>query len=184
MQEFKVQGKDGEIGSVHGFLFKDDSWRIAYIVVDAGKLLSGHKAIIPPAALESCDQVKKKLSVSLRKKQVKNGPDIDSDKPVSRQKEIELNRYYGWPMPGIALPAADMPSVHGLVPAPESREGRPSSVDNDTNLRSTREIIGYRIEASHGTVGEVEGFLVDDESWTIRYVIVSLGKPLHGKQVL
>lgn len=184
LRGFEVQGEDSEIGSVHGFLFRDDSWVITYIVVDTGKWLPGRKAIISPMAIDTCDWVKKSFSTSLTKERVKKGPDIDSEKPVSRQKEIELNRYYGWPMPRAGIPGAALPSIYGPIPPPESGKEFPGGEENDSHLRSTREVIGYRIEARNGELGHLEGFLADDEAWVIRYVIVSLGKWLPGKQVL
>lgn len=55
LQGYEVHGEDGEVGSIHGFLFKDDSWVITYIVVDTGKWLPGRKAIISPKAIDRCD---------------------------------------------------------------------------------------------------------------------------------
>ena len=42
--------------------------------------------------------------------------------------------------------------------------------ESDLHLRSTREVTGYRIQAIDGSIGHVEGFIVDCETWSIRYV--------------
>ena len=40
----------------------------------------------------------KVLPVSITMEQVKNSPDIDTDKPVSRQHELEYLGYYNYPI--------------------------------------------------------------------------------------
>lgn len=50
-------------------------------------------------------------------------------------------------------------------------------------LRSVNELKGKEIHASDGEFGNVDQFLFDDESWTIRYLVVETGK-LMGRKVL
>jgi len=45
-------------------------------------------------------------------------------------------------------------------------------------------VTGYGIEASDGEIGQVTGFLVDEDSWVIRYMIVETGNWWQGNQVL
>ena len=56
--------------------------------------------------------------------------------------------------------------------------------EDDPNLRSTREITGYGIHASDGHIGHVEDFLIDENSWNIRYLIVDTKNLLPGKKVI
>ena len=44
--------------------------------------------------------------------------------------------------------------------------------NDDPHLRSCKAVAGYHIHATDGEVGHVEGFLVDDETWAIRYLVV------------
>jgi hypothetical protein len=46
------------------------------------------------------------------------------------------------------------------------------------------EVTGYHIEATDDRIGHVYDFIIDDESWTIRYLVVDTGKWLGGKKVL
>lgn len=55
---------------------------------------------------------------------------------------------------------------------------------SDPHLRSSREIMGYRIQARDGEIGHVEDWIVEDEIWAIRYLIVDTGNWLPGKRVL
>jgi hypothetical protein len=51
-------------------------------------------------------------------------------------------------------------------------------------LRSMKELQGYVIEATEGTIGTVDTFLFDDTTWIIRYLVVDLGRWLPGRRVL
>jgi len=53
-------------------------------------------------------------------------------------------------------------------------------------LRSTKDIEGYSVSASDGEIGKVSDFLLDDERWIIRYLVVQAGGTFFqdGRQVL
>ena len=55
---------------------------------------------------------------------------------------------------------------------------------HDPHLRSSRAVTGYHIQSTDGDIGHVEGFLVDDQSWAIRYMIVDTSNWWAGKKVL
>jgi sporulation protein YlmC with PRC-barrel domain len=45
-------------------------------------------------------------------------------------------------------------------------------------------LTSYHIEAEDGEIGHVEDFVIDDETWEIRYLIVNTSNWWAGKQVL
>ncbi|MDD2321401.1 MAG: PRC-barrel domain-containing protein [Geobacteraceae bacterium] len=51
-------------------------------------------------------------------------------------------------------------------------------------MRSTRVVSGYHIQAEDGEIGHVEDFIIDDETWAIRYLIVDTQNWWPGKKVL
>ena len=55
---------------------------------------------------------------------------------------------------------------------------------DDPHLRSANAVLKYHIHASDGYIGRVEGLLVDDETWAIRYLIVDASNWWLGHQVL
>ena len=177
-----IRARDGEIGKVHSFFFEDDNWTIRYLVVDTGKWLPGRKVLIAPTALGRPDWQDRVFPVNLTKDQVRNSPDVDTDRPVSRQREAELRKYYDWAPywgvgHGIGLPPGHYVEADRGAVAVENVQG-------DTHLRSTKEVRGYRIHATDGEIGHVEDFVVSDEEWVIRYLVVDTGKWLPGRSVL
>jgi len=181
LRGFSIRARDGEIGKVHAFLFDDLSWAIRYLVVDTGGRLGGRKVLIAANALGRPDWHTQSFPVELTKRQVRDSPDIDTNEPISRQREAELHRYYNWaPYWGTGYGAA----VFTVPPVQEEREPSEEAAGGNPNLRSTRQVIGYRIHATDGQIGHVEDFIISDEDWVIRYLAVDTRHWLPGRSVL
>ncbi len=178
---YKIIAEDGDIGKVHDFFFDDELWLIRYLVVDIGHWLPGRKVLLSPSVVREMDFENKNFTVALTRHQVESSPDIDTDKPVSRQREIELQQHYNWPAFWTA--EGTWPSITPLVPIPEP-EQPPSAEQGDPHLRSLQELIGYRVESTDGEIGFVDDFLADDQTWTLRYLVVSAHKWIPGRKVL
>jgi hypothetical protein len=58
------------------------------------------------------------------------------------------------------------------------------SEDQDPHLRSARAVTGYHIHAMDGEIGHLLDFLIDDESWEIRNLIIDTRNWLPGPHVL
>jgi hypothetical protein len=97
LEDYAIQATDGPIGRIRDFYFDDAAWVIRYLVVESGGWLSSRKVLISPIAIGRPNWTDKILPVSITKQQVRNSPDIDADKPVSRQHEIEYFEYYNYP---------------------------------------------------------------------------------------
>jgi hypothetical protein len=54
----------------------------------------------------------------------------------------------------------------------------------DVHLRSVDEVRGYHIQGSDDAIGHVEDFIVDDETWEVRYLVVDTSNWWFGKKVL
>lgn len=190
LKNYTLQAKDDEIGLVVDLYFDDDQWTVRYLVVDTGKWLPGRRVLINRLVLGQPDWESHAFPVDLTKNQVKNSPDIDLAKPVSRQAELDLAQHYQWPLywsiPGgvmyyTGLPPAD--EMGATNPAQQAAVSTDKVVD-DPNLRSFWEVLGYYIQAHDGEIGHVEDFIVDDEVWIIRYLVIDTKNWWPGKKVL
>jgi sporulation protein YlmC with PRC-barrel domain len=183
LKRYKIHALDGEIGSVEEFYFDDKHWTVRYLVVDTGNWLTGREVLISPYAISSVDKENKTISVKLTMKQIEDSPARDSHRPVSRQFEESYNAYYGWPSYWAG------PYAWGHYPFAGSAlehwdRSRAEAENEDHDLRSTKDVAGYHIQASDGEVGHVDDFVVDSDSWSIRYLVVDTTNWWPGKKVL
>ena len=209
LENYTISATDGEIGEVKDFYFEDDAWVVRYFVVDTGTWLTSRNVLISPISVQHPNWLERTLPVSITKQQVKDSPDFDTDKPVSRQNEEAYLGYYGYPtywggggLWGEGLyPAAMVPGYvpndaagYGMEGADRVtreremeaclRDERARHRNDDPHLRSCNAVTGYHIHATDGDIGHVSGFLVDDETWAIRYLVIDTSNWWVGHQVL
>lgn len=201
LEDCVIRATDGIIGQVKDLYFDDNAWVIRYLVVDTGTWLSSRKVLISPIAIGHPNWTEKVLPVAITKEQVKNSPAVDTDKPVSRQHEMTYSRYNGYPYywgcaglwgagmypgtlmtgyAGIGAPSVVRPEVEEANARAQAARHR----DDDPHLRSSGAVKSYYIRASDGDIGHVQGLLVDEETWAIRYIIVDTSNWWLGHQVL
>jgi hypothetical protein len=193
LESFAIDATDGTIGQVKNCYFDDESWVVRYFVVDTSKWLGGREVLISPYSIGQPDWAGSILPAKISKQQVKDSPGIDSDKPVSRQFEESFLGYYGYPYywgsvglwgggyyPADYIYGADVGGYSGY----QGYLRAPSTAEGDPHLRSCNEVQGYHIKASDGEIGHVQGFLLDDATWSIRYLIVKTSNWWVGHQVL
>jgi len=202
LEGFAICATDGTIGHVKDFYFDDKAWVVRYLVVETGSWLSSRKVLISPMAIGHPNWTDELLPVSITTEQVKNSPDIDAAKPVSRQHEIQYLGYYGYPYywagnglwgqcahPGMMLMGLGEGCSEAAYRDAQAEDDRAEAKRDegrhgDPYLRSCNELMKYRVEASDGAMGHVQGLLLDDDSWAIRYFIVDTNNWWLGRQVL
>ena len=59
-----------------------------------------------------------------------------------------------------------------------------SDETGDVHLRSANEVRGYHIQGSDDAIGHVEDFIVDDETWQVRYLVIDTSNWWFGKKAL
>ena len=187
LKGYVIGATDGDIGKVDDFYFDDDFWTIRYLVAETGSWLLDRKVLISPFALGEVDVSRERFDVTLTKKQVEKSPDIDTDKPVSRQHEALYLDYYGYPYYWggdylwgyMAYPRLSEADLRRDETAQAKHEAA-----YDSHLRSANSVTGYHIEATDGDIGHVEDFIIDGETWEIRYMVVDTQNWWPGKKVL
>jgi hypothetical protein len=201
LENYEISATDGQIGHLKDFYFDDDAWIVRYLVVDTGSWLSSRKVLISPISVRHADWLERMLPLSITKAQVSSSPNIDTDKPVSRQNEQQYLGYYGYPYywEGTGLwgdglyPYAMAPGyIAGGVGWVEHereieaglRAERERHRNDDPHLRSCNAVAGYHVHAIDGEIGHVAGFIVDDQTWAIRYIIIDTSNWWLGHKIL
>lgn len=178
LKDFKIHASDGDLGKVEEFLFDDRHWVVRYLGVKTGSWLSRKEVLLTPLSIREVNWEDRSVEVSLTRDQVERSPPIESDLPVSRQKEVEYFDYYRlpyyWTGSGVfgigpsALPLPN-PSMY------EIRQKEPQEPIGDPHLRSSAEIRGYRVMVEGHERGRVDDLVVDDRDWTVRYLLLEKG---------
>lgn len=193
---YTILATDGDIGRCHGFLFDDRTWIIRYMVAKTAKWLPGRKVIITPSFLDKPDWINQRLPTRLTRQQIEESPSLDEHAPVSRRYELAYHKYYAlpfywvgeaWrtypaPFSGVIYPVPDQPLSKEAIE--EEHKIAEKTGASESELRSIKEVIGYQIAAVDGEIGHVEDFLIEDDSWTLRYLVVETRNWLPGRKVL
>lgn len=179
---YKVEATDGDIGSVQDLLISEEDWHVRYVVVDTAHWLLGRRVLLSPDVIANAKRAEKRLEFSVTKEKIESSPDVSSDMPISRKKELSMTKHYGWPSYWIPMgPMRPQPIATTAVVPEEAAE---ESQEDSSNLRSVKEILKYRIHAEDGEIGKACDIIADDESWEIRYLVVDTGNWLSGRKVL
>ena len=189
---FNIQAIDGNIGKINEFYFDDLSWIIRYTVVNTDNWSLGRNVLISPFSIGIPDMKKQIIPVNLTIDQVENSPDIDTSKPVYRQHETELSKYYKWPLYWTGSDYGGGVFNMNPIPYPEiigekdelTQSEKYLSENSDPHLRSTHQVTDYGIQAIDGEIGHVYDFLINQETWAISYIVVKTKNWLPGKKVL
>ena len=190
---FSIKASDGTLGGVTDLLFEDISWVIRWLVVDTGNWLADRKVLLPISVLGPPSQARHDVPVKLTMQQVKDSPVIDMDQPVSRQMEFNVYDYYGfdpyWGRGVLSTTNCDVaPSLMSLRPSANKPQNAICSeaqvVSGDSHLRSMISVTGYHIHAIDGDIGHADGFLVEDTSWSVRYIKIDTKNWWPGEKVL
>ena len=187
LQGYTLRARDGDIGKIEDLYFDDQGWTVRHLVVDTGGWLTGRHVVIPPRAVQEIAPAARRIVTDLTRKQVEDSPGLDTARPVSRQYERDLYGYYGYPFYWTG-PYLWGPIMYPTAPPPSSYEAERRAAaelsSEDTDLRSARDVTGHGIQATDGELGHVEDFLVDDQAWAIRYLIVDPRNWWPGHHVL
>jgi len=196
---FELLATDGALGTVKDLYFDDVQWNVRYLVADTGVWLRSRKVLLSTSVFSGSEWDSSKLLVDLTQEQIRNSPSLDNNEQIARDDEESLNRYYGWPtywndsayqgalagMGGVvgAVPVGLAPSLQTEFVMAEPSSGR-QAPNGDRCLRSVNEVTGYHIEATDGSIGHIEDFLVNDQTWALSYCIIDTHNWLPGKKVL
>jgi hypothetical protein len=182
------------MGSIEDAYFDDAEWALRYLVVTTGSWLSGRSVLITPDAIRGVEWDGGRVDLNLTREQVRNAPDVETDRPISRQYEIAYYDHYGYPYYWTNQSAWDPAGFSGVASAPAgvtasqrraaTQERDVSLSRGDPHLRSAKEVVGYDIQAADGSIGHVKDLLFDDESWMLRFFIVDTKNWLPGRKVL
>jgi hypothetical protein len=185
---YRLSARDGEVGRCVDFLIDDQSWAVRQIVVKTAAVKAGPRSaerelLLSPLSLPKAAWNFGRWLLESTREQLEAAPlperdeldrDENADEHDVSQAEIELSPVSERPPVAIATP--DEPEAPNPPPLPEPVR--------EPTLRSLRELLGCELEAHDGTVGHISDLIVNDDSWTCPYLVVSESTRTPVRQVL
>lgn len=190
LEDYTLIGTDGEIGTAVGFLLDDEYWTIRYLVAEANRASGARDVLISPISFRDSDWQSRCLNLALSREMVRLSPGIDTDQPVSRQHEIEYHRHFGYSRYWAGSSIWGAGTYPALLAAgrwddvADDLETERPDYSGDRHLRSASEVRGYQVQGLDGTIGTIDDFIIDDETWEVRYLVVGTGNWWTGRKVL
>jgi uncharacterized protein YrrD len=186
----RIHATDGILGHVRDVYFENGQWLIRYFEIDTSHWLLDRHVLLAPTAVQSLDWEHGRVHVALTREQVRNSPDIDSHKPVSRQHQAQLHEYFQWPFQssdGVWRGEELAAELHKLMIETRGQEvpvPLPEQTKDDPHLWSARALSHYGLQGTDGDLGRVDDFLVYPDAWTIRHIVIATGSPLQARACL
>lgn len=183
-KDYKIRAINDSIGKIETFLFDDDG-TFRFFVIHTGKWFEGMRLLLPPLAIKDIDTENSIITISFSKNELKNMPTIDNYPPVSRIEKQKVMREFNRDLTCYWAPFSNICNYQSSEEESNTiKDDSHNSSDIDSNVRSTEEIIGYRVQASDGEIGHIKDIIGEDDSWTIQYFIIDTRKWLTGELAL
>jgi hypothetical protein len=156
---------DGELGRLHDVYFEDRRWQVLYLVAELWSWYRVRFVLVNPQKISRFDG--EKYFLQLTRSELKQCPDAASDKPISiHEKETLKMRRKRRPLNGIRPYLEKTPIVSFALP----REP-PETPRRNRYLRSCNAVKRYTIFAGEQKLGPMRDFLIDDRTWTVRFLV-------------
>ena len=186
---FSIAASDGIIGKLEEFYFDDQTWKIRYLIIRTKAPLNSRKVLISTVAVSGRIWEKGLIPVDLTAQQIDQSPDIDTDRPVSRQQEIGLYGHYAWRNDFENRIEGEIKTgIVNASPVINKTIIKEIQVDKSSGeylqLCSTARVTNYAVYAANGEIGHVNDFVFDDQTWQILSIVVDTKNSAEGNKVL
>jgi hypothetical protein len=162
-----VDAEDGEIGKLIDFLFDDRDWTVKCLVLDAGDRTGYRRMTLPPHLVLEKDWQDRRLTIAgSASDRIENSSDEPTHADSENSTETETAAIAGWSL-----------LWRRIVKHPRH------NIEN-SHLLGAEGVIKYHLHETDGRLGRLVDFLIDEESWKIRFIEADTGAWWPGKRVL
>ncbi|QJR82323.1 PRC-barrel domain-containing protein [Alteromonas pelagimontana] len=186
LRDFDIHATDGDIGGCKDVLFDDQDFVVRYLVVDTNNWLPlSRKVVISPISIARVARDEEKIHVNMTSQALKDSPSIDEHKPLSREYEETLFKYFGYGYYWIG-PGAWGDFTHPTELADQEMQESLNELSEkpSNHLRSCSEVHGYEVSTQDDEIGHITDFLIDPESWSLKLLVVDTRNWLPGGKKL
>lgn len=86
---YAIEAIDSEVGHLQGILFDDDTWSVAYLMVNTSNWWLGHQVLIEPQSIKDVSWGDARIYLDLLRQQVQDAPIYDPD-------TLDVNESYSY----------------------------------------------------------------------------------------
>jgi sporulation protein YlmC with PRC-barrel domain len=88
---FTIISRDGEeTGELYDLLVQDESWRISYMIVSMGGLLSTTRVVLSPSSIVRLDWENSQIELDLTHETILKGQEYNPDIPLDQSEDEEM----------------------------------------------------------------------------------------------
>lgn len=168
-----IRAQDGDIGAVSDCYFDGLLWVVRYLAVETSGGLPAAQVLLPPQAIEVRPDRVPLLITGVTMEQIRQSPPLGRARPVSREHEDRSGARFGWPAYRDPMAASEL-----LDPPPLE------TAYTASRLHSARAVLGCTVRGLDGDIGHVADVLIDEASWSIRYLVLDARGWLPGRHVV
>ena len=185
LSRYEAYATDGKLGRATDAYIDETTYEIRYLVVETSRWLPGKKLLVSNRWLGIPDKDAQRFPINMTRSAAEERTASTDDLPVSwKMEELLKVRFGGLDSRGGSPSSAVVGSVTRQAATQAKFETGAVQAADNPNLRSLREIMGYQIEAVDGPLGVAHDFLIDDEGWVVRWMVVDTKSWKPGREVL
>ncbi len=94
IEDYVIQARDGEVGSVDDLIIEDQTWKIQYFIVNTGSFLSNRKVLLAPQWIQRISYAESAVIVDLKVGTIRNSPEYDPSLPLDHEYQARLSIFY------------------------------------------------------------------------------------------
>ncbi len=186
LKDATIEGKEGELGSVLDACFDREQWVIRYLIMTTDNWLAGRHVLVSPLLLRGVDWEEGTVNLPLYREEIEAIPEVDPGAPVTRRQEKHYNRYFCLPdyWKGQGIWGEERSPAELAAWLVSSQVQNRSDLEETSHLHRTEEVVGLGVNTPQGEIGRIEDFLIDEDSFAVRYLVTDISDRIHEKKVL
>jgi len=154
-----------KIGRLNDIYFSDKDWRIKNITIRRGSFSS--KILVLKNVNMELTSKHKEISINFNLKGMKIDELLSDEKPILHSDYTNI-KFFGWP------------NIWSIAGSDADETGLLADLNYTENLRSVKEVTGYRVVSNENYAGYIHDFLIDKENLEIKYIVVNLNNFIPG----
>jgi len=181
LKGLRLNAFDGIIGQARDLYLAHDNWTVRYLIARYGSWFSDRVVLLPGFFIDRVQPRENAISVAMTKFQIRHTASLKSKEHLfSGQHRLDNQPKVKELVGGVSGSAASQELAPFDNDPSSQRTGR-----EDRHFMSCEELTsGYTLHAVDGKVGSIADLLIDDNEWSVRYLVVQTSVLFSRKLML